>query len=423
MGQRPPAQPTGGAPTPAPVRPRWGYKTSLWQVRQPAFWFFMVLLGLSFLVVLVEQTTFASLAPGGWLLSWILVIVYAVPVIVLVYALDLYEREPASLIMGALLWGGVAAIAMAGIANGGWSEVISALTSPEFAQRWTAALVAPGVEETLKAAGVVLIYLIARHEVDDIMDGFVYGAMVGLGFAVVEDVFYFVAVFGGTPGAVLTGFFVRVLAAGLYSHVLWTGLTGIGVGYFVSRRREASVGKRLSVAAGLFLLAILGHFVWNSPLLDLFPDLPLQGTDYLQVIVATAAKGLPFLLFIGLMIWLARRREHRWLAEALATEVSREGLTPEEMATLATPKSRRRTRREMAARGGPLAAATLKRLQKEQVNLAMIRTRVHEDEHPDLVRQRLYCRQLRDWLLTYTPARGSGPYTVPRGAPLRPSDD
>ena len=37
-----------------------------------------------------------------------------------------------------------------------------------------------------------LIYLIARSELNRIMDGFVYGAMVGLGFAVVEDVLYFV---------------------------------------------------------------------------------------------------------------------------------------------------------------------------------------------------------------------------------------
>jgi len=29
------------------------------------------------------------------------------------------------------------------------------------------------------------------------VDGFVYGAMVGLGFAVVENVFYFVGQFGG----------------------------------------------------------------------------------------------------------------------------------------------------------------------------------------------------------------------------------
>jgi RsiW-degrading membrane proteinase PrsW (M82 family) len=58
---------------------------------------------------------------------------------------------------------------------------------------------------------VILIYLIARDEMDDMMDGFVYGAMVGLGFALIEDVFYFIAIFGGTrvacwPGSTCASF-------------------------------------------------------------------------------------------------------------------------------------------------------------------------------------------------------------------------
>lgn len=65
----------------------------------------------------------------------------------------------------------------------------------------------------------------------------------------------------------------------------------------------------------------------------------------------------------------------------------------------------------MARRAGPLAAQTLKRLQKAQINLAMVATRVHQDDHPDLVRQRQYCQALREWLVAYaigprSPAQG-----------------
>lgn len=56
----------------------------------------------------------------------------------------------------------------------------------------------------------------------------------------------------------------------------------------------------------------------------------------------------------------------------------------------------------MAARFGPLAGQTLARLQKAQIDLAMVATRVHQDDHPDLVRQREYCRSLRDWLIAFT---------------------
>ena len=146
-----------------------------------------------------QQSFFRQISPTGWALSWALLALYALPVLFLVYVLDLYEREPLSLVIGALLWGAVAATTLSGFANDGWGLVVARVGGPEFAARWTAALTAPFVEETLKGSGVVLIYLIARDEFDDMMDGFVYGALCGLGFAVVEDVFYFMGVFGGHP--------------------------------------------------------------------------------------------------------------------------------------------------------------------------------------------------------------------------------
>jgi protease PrsW len=393
--------PREGHPAALPRRPRWGYQTSLWQVRQPAFWVFIVLLALGTIFSVVIQANFAGLTPGGWLLSWILLLVYAIPVFIFVYALDLYEREPLSLVIGSLLWGAFAATTLSILANQGWGLVVLGAFDPQTATRWVAALTAPFTEEILKGIGVVLIYLIARSEIDDVLDGFVYGAMAGLGFTVIEDVFYFVNQFGGGPAGVLQGFFVRVVASGLYGHVLYSGLFGIGVAYFVSRRHEASVGKRLGVAALFILAAMFAHFLWNSPLMNFFPGELEDVGDYLQVILATAVKGLPFLLFVGLMVALARRREHRWLGAALAGEVGREGIHPDELRVLESPSARRRSRREMGARAGPVAAHTLKRLQREQINLAMVATRVHHDDHPDLIRQRQYCKALRDWLVAY----------------------
>src|SRR3990170_5131998 len=233
-------------------RPRWGVQTSLFQLRQPAFWLFAAIMVWAAFSTVSQQELFQRISPSGWALAWFLVLVYALPVVALVYVLDLFEHEPVSLIAGAVLWGAVAATSLAAVANEGWALVVARVGGPDFASRWTAALTAPFVEETLKAAGVVLIYLIARREVDDVMDGFVYGAMCGLGFGIVEDVFYFVAIFGGEPSGVFRGFFVRVVASGFYGHVLWTGLCGIGIAYFVSRRGEQRFAKRAAVAAGLF---------------------------------------------------------------------------------------------------------------------------------------------------------------------------
>jgi RsiW-degrading membrane proteinase PrsW (M82 family) len=406
------ASATAAPATPAPRPPRWGYQTSLWQIHQPAFWVFAVVLGVSTVFSIIIQASFADLTPGGWLLSWFLLILYAVPVVLFVFMLDLYEREPLSLVIAAALWGAFAATTASIFANQGWGLVLIDWFGIEFAGRWAAALTAPFTEEITKGIGVVLFYLIARSEIDDLMDGFVYGAMIGLGFTVVEDVFYFVNVFGGDPGGVFQGFYVRVIASGLYGHVLYTGLFGMGVAYFVSRRREASLGKRLGVASLVIAVAIFAHFLWNSPLLDFYPTSELDTAgDYLQVIFATAVKGLPFLGFLVLMLTLARRREHRWLRAALADEVGREGLHADELAVLESPSARRRSRREMARRAGPQAAQVLKRLQKAQINLAMVATRAHQDDHPDLLRQRQYSKALRDWLIAYaTP----GPTAAPR---------
>jgi protease PrsW len=383
-------------------------------LHQPAFWLFAILLLLGLYNVIREHALFLQVSPSGLALSWVLLALYGIPVILLILFLDLYEREPISLMVGAFLWGAAVATSASGVANNGWGLVIEGLADPTFAARWTPALTAPWVEETMKGLGVVVIYLIARGEMDDIMDGLVYGALVGLGFAIYEDVFYFIGVFGGSVGGVLIGFFVRVIASGLYGHILWTGLTGIGVAYFTSRRGEARLGRRLTIAIGLFVIGILGHFLWNSPLLDLFPAELSDVGDYIQIVIAALVKGIPMLVFVVLMIGLARRREHRWLRHALASEVGRGGVDEHDLHVLESPSRRRRARRDVAARGGPVAASTMRRLHREQINLAMIVTRVHDDSHPDLLRQREYCRSLREWLSRYRPSppRGAQPATT-----------
>jgi len=368
------------------------------QPRLPAFWLYVAVVALTAIVAIGEQNLFRELSPGGWALSWGLVILYAAPVAVLVYLLDLYEREPIPLLVAAFLWGAVAATTLSAIGNAGWGIVVARVGGPEFAARWTAAITAPFVEEILKGAGVVLIVLIVRDEVDDVMDGFVYGALCGLGFAVVENVFYFNSVFGGDVGGVLQGFFVRVIASGLYSHVLYTGLVGMAVGILTTRRDDRPRRARLRSAGLLAGMAVFGHFLWNSPILEFFPTHPWEGTEWLLIPVATAVKGLPFLLVVVLAIRLAHARERRWLRATLAPEHDEDAVTPEELAILESPRRRLRARRKLRRRAGERAARVLRRLQREQVNLAMVRSRVASDDDPALLRQRAVCRSLRDAL-------------------------
>jgi RsiW-degrading membrane proteinase PrsW (M82 family) len=378
------------------------------QPRLPAFWLFVSIVAITGLVAVAEQSLYRGTSPSGWALSWLLLAVYGLPVALVVYLLDLYEREPVPLLVAAFVWGAVAATTLSAIGNAGWGLTVARLAGPEFAARWTAALTAPFVEEILKGCGVVLIYLIARDEIDDLMDGFVYGAICGLGFAIVEDVIYFMAVFGGEPAGVLQGFWLRVVASGLYGHVLYTGLVGMAIGVVVSRRATEPLRHRLWVAAGLSGLAVLAHFLWNSPLLAFFPEEPWTGADYLVVVLATAVKGVPLLAFVAIAVALARRRERRWLRQALVGEVGLDGISSEELHLLESPRRRRAARRAMRRRAGSRASSLLHRLQREQVNLAMVASRVGDAGDPALTRQRAYCRSLRDALQAIPAAAPAG---------------
>jgi protease PrsW len=367
---------------------------SLFQPREPAFWVFVVLVGYGAVRIASVLTTLTQASRSGWALSWLLLALYAVPVFVLIYRLDLYEREPLSLAFGAFVWGAFAATALA-LDAAGWDQVVAEVGGRAFAVRWAPAIIAPVVEETLKGAGVVLIYLIARDEVDDAMDGFVYGALCGLGFAVIEDVVYFMAVFGGTPGGVLSGFYVRVLSSGLYGHVLYTGLVGLGIGTFVTRREERPLGRRLGVAAAYCAAGVLGHALWNAPWLPAIPTTPSSLADWLRLPLVLAIRALPLLVLVAVAVRAAHERERRWLAGALAAEVGLDGITEAEYEVLRSPRRRRAEARAMRARAGRPAAALARRLQREQVNLAMIASRVARPDDPALLAQRGYCRSLR----------------------------
>ena len=370
---------------------------SLFQPREPAFWVYLAFVTYGAFRMVGALVELTEISRSGWALSWVLVIVYALPLGVLIYRLDLYEREPLSLVIGAFAWGALAATALA-LDAAGWDQLVARVFGQDVAARWGPALTAPVIEELLTGAGVVLICLIGRDEIDDVMDGFVYGALCGLGFAVVEDVLYFMAAFGGSPGGVLEGFYVRVVSSGLYGHVLYTGLTGMGIGYLVSRREDVPTKKRVAVAVALFLAAVLGHAIWNAPVLDLGPTPPFSLADRLLLPVDLAVKGLPLLLVVVIGVSLARDRERRWLDRSLVSEIGREGISAEEFEILRDPKLRRRALSEMRRRAGRRAAALLRRLQREQVDLAMIVSRAPTPDDPAIEREREYCRSLRDAL-------------------------
>ena len=411
--------------------PDWGVQTGFFQRRQPAFWLFTILLFYTGLQILDEQIGMIDRVPTAWGLSWFLLALYAVPVALAIYKLDLFEREPLTLIAAALLWGGIIAVGFAGPTNTAWLQIIAKTLGPDIARAWGAALVGPPVEETLKVMGVVAIVLIARDEIDDVFDGFVYGAMIGLGFTLTEDVHYFMrfvsqaGTSAGEVGPVLHGFFIRVIASGLYGHVLYTGLSGMGIAYAVAHR-ELALSRRVLVAAAAFGAAIAGHFFWNSPILT---NAILGGAGDpgpVQWIVYGMAKGLPFLIFVALLVRLASRRETVSFQTLVASGAGDEVATASEIQTLGGLRSRRAARKTAGGERGRQAELLVGRLQREQVGYALARSRTDRPDDPVVTARLDAIRAIRAELaalpLIPKPMPATTPATVaPGAAPWQPT--
>lgn len=147
-----------------------------------------------------------------------------------VYWLDRYEKEPKILLGAAFFWGAVIAAGGAFIVNTVFSIGIFVATNSEAATNFgTASIVAPIVEETIKGLAVALVFFLFRKEFDSVLDGIIYGSIVGLGFSATENVLYIYRdgyQAGGWEGLVAISF-IRVILVG-WMHAFFTSFTGIG---------------------------------------------------------------------------------------------------------------------------------------------------------------------------------------------------
>jgi RsiW-degrading membrane proteinase PrsW (M82 family) len=420
---------TASPATATPRTPRWGRQASIIRPRQPAFWLLVGMLAIGGYIFVDEQAYFSEL-PTALTLSWALVLLYALPVFWLVSRVDLFEREPRLVLLAALLWGGVVATSLAGYANGAWLSVMSKVAPLDVTADWGPAVVGPGVEETLKLMGIVTLFLIVPEEFDGVMDGFVYGAMVGLGFTVVEDVSYFIhaAVAFGTAtdqvGPVIDMFVIRVIAGGLYTHVIFTGIAGVGFAYFVKRTGPPRV-KHWIALIGCVGVGVAAHVVWNSPWMQTILKLEPGATEpsAMQWIEYGTVKGLPFLLLLVVLVLFATKSEEKTFRAIVAGEPDEAVITEPEIKSLRSLLARRSARNAAAQLRGPAGARLTGQLQAAQVEYAMIRSSVDSLADPALEAQRKKIRALRKQLETVpliprpAPAPKPAPAAKPAPAP------
>jgi protease PrsW len=167
--------------------------------------------------------------------------------------IDRFEPEPRGLLTVAFLWGASVAILLSGLINDVFDLAIG--------NKLTAVTSGPVTEELLKGIVLFWLYFRKKEEFDGPIDGIIYAAMVGLGFAVVENIDYYGRAFakGGT-GALAIIFTLRGVM-GPFCHPLFTSMTGVGLGIAVQTHRRWL--KHVAPVFGL-ALAILLHATWNT---------------------------------------------------------------------------------------------------------------------------------------------------------------
>ena len=102
-----------------------------------------------------------------------------------------------------------------------------------------APVAAPIVEEIVKGLGVVLFFVLLRAEFDNMRDGLIYGALIGVGFNWEETAHWtasLYAEFGVAPWGLQFG--TRYALFGLSGHAMYTGLFGAALGLVRQTRRR-----------------------------------------------------------------------------------------------------------------------------------------------------------------------------------------
>ena len=249
----------------------------------------------------------------------------------ILYWMDRHEKEPKKFLFGAFFWGAIVATFVAMIVNSIFGLGVFMLTEEqEIADFLTSTLSAPLVEESIKGLAILIIFLFARSEFDNLTDGILYAGIVALGFAATENVLYLSSEFSLTGWEGLFSlFFIRVILGG-WNHAVYTAFTGIG--FAVSRMSKKSGMKILAPLMG-FGVAIFTHFLHNL-LASMIED-----QDGLRRMFTLDWFGW---IFILLLLIISSLNERKWIRTQLNEEVLSGLLTAQQAEVACSPRKRNR---------------------------------------------------------------------------------
>ncbi|MET8014688.1 PrsW family glutamic-type intramembrane protease [Streptomyces sp. NPDC005271] len=348
----------------------WGNKA----LRATALISLLSLSGLIILALVREQT-----GTKGFLVGLGLAVL-PLPLIVAAFRwMDRVEPKPWRNLLFAFAWGACAATLVALIANGFATEWLmttvdsSSPSGQADADAWGATFVAPFVEESAKAAAVLLLFLYRRRDFNGIVDGVVVAGITATGFAFTENILYLGSAFvsdqtfgySGIRSTTAATFFIRGVMSP-FAHPLFTSMTGVGFGIAAAAARHQRF-RRVLVPIAALLTAMVLHGVWNG-------SATLGGYGFLAV------YALFMVPLFGLLTWLtiwSRKNELRTVRIQLSVYQAAGWLTPPEPIALSSMRARGIARDLARRTQGAAAARTVGEYTAFATSLAFLRRRAH----------------------------------------------
>src|SRR5690606_8155943 len=297
--------------------------------------------------------------------------------------LDRFEAEPGPVLLRAFLWGAIVAMVVSLLANQAAFAMLASVFGTGIGDWLSGVLAAPVIEEIAKGAALLLLFVHHDDEFDNVTDGVVYAAMVGLGFAMTENAVYYGRVWDTTS---LSTVFVLRGVIGPFAHPLFTAMTGVGVG--LARERHGTGGTWAAPAIG-FTIAVLLHALWNAAA---SANLRFPAT-YLVIMV-------PAFLAALLAVVRSTRREVAILRRHLGPFVAEGCLPAGELESICTLRGRVRALFGALRRGGLRGLARRRRFHEDLTHLAFQAWRLEHGIDADAAaqaRRRTYETRVRAW--------------------------
>ena len=267
------------------------------------------------------------------------------------------------MLLAAFVWGMVPAVILSVMLEAGVGGPGGDAAGSLFAD----AGVAPIIEESVKGLALLLFMVFAYRELDDVLDGIIYGAMIGFGFAFTENILYVVGSSAEDGlGVAMFVLFLRTVIFGA-NHAFFTGVLGAGVG---AARLMRGRLPRIVVLGIAWVLAVFFHGVHNAG------AALTESTNLVSLGVSFCRTGAVSSACWCWWRWCGVRRSSGSSA-IWPSEVELGVLTPEEFSTVSSLSERQRTLAAVLRRDGRAAYRRLARIYVLLTELALKKQQLH----------------------------------------------